>query len=188
VIDYNYYFFFQNKQGEPTNERVSRCAQEVLSRGPMSNKLQHDYYKQFISCGDDSVDLSGIHTSCGIFVRAVLYYCGCKVNPAKNNKTLLEGWVPFGFSHPSWTKYRTPDTTQPAPGAIFFVQSKASPDNCHVGIFVEDMGNNTWTTAEGGKNDGTECSMGKRTLGPMFDNGRNLIGFFDTNMINLPVF
>jgi len=180
------YFFFQYKENESNGARVARCGQEVLSNGPMSDKLQHDYYKQFISCGDDSIDLSGVHTSCGIFVRAVLYHCGYKVNAPNVGGGLLDGWVPFDSSHPSWVKYST--NVVPQPGAIFFVQSKIKPNNCHVGIFVEDLGNNVWTTTEGGKNDGTECSMGKRTLGPLFDNGRNLIGWFDTNKINLPIF
>ncbi len=181
-------FKFEFQYNEPTNERVARCAKEVLTTagGEMSNLIQHDYYKDFISCGEN-IDLSGVHTSCGIFVRAVLYHSGLKVNPAKIGQGLLNGWVQFDQSHPSWVKYKNPQITVPEVGSIGFIQSLSNPSNCHVFIFVEDLGNGTWKLAAGGGGDGTKCSFSQANLGPQFDHyGRNLVGWFRTNMIGLP--
>ena len=147
------HFSFELASGETLAERVARCATEVLTTagGVMSNLVQHDYYKEFISCGEDK-DISAVRTSCGIFVRAVLYHCGLKVPPAKIGQALIGGWVPFGMNHPSWIKY---NKNQPTVGSICFVQSKTSPNNCHVLLIVEDLGNGTFRTAEGGSGDGT---------------------------------
>lgn len=181
-------FSFEFASNETTNDRVVRCATEVLTTagGTMSNTIQHDYYKDFISCGEN-VDLSAVHTSCGIFVRAVLFHCGLKVPPAKLGQALINGWVPFTLAHPSWVRYHSPQDTVPQAGSIGFIQSKANPNNCHVFLFLEDLDGGMWSTAEGGQGDGTKCAMSQRTLGSTFDHyGRNLIGWFKTDMIGLP--
>jgi len=181
-------FSFEFVSNETTNERVARCATEVLTTagGTMGNATHHNYYKDFISCGEN-IDLSAVHTSCGIFVRGVLFHCGLKVPPAKIGQALIGGWVPFLMGHPSWVKYHTPQDTVPQVGSIGFIQSKANPNNCHVFVFIEDLGGGTWKTCEGGAGSGTDCLFSQRTLGPTFDHyGRNLIGWFDTSKIGLP--
>src|SRR5262249_14724835 len=74
-------FSFGMKCGESINDRVVRCCREALADGPMGEKDRHDFYRDFISAGQEkspeaAEKLTHVRTSCAMFVRAVRLFCG----------------------------------------------------------------------------------------------------------------
>jgi hypothetical protein len=89
------------------------------------------------------------------------------------------------FRHPAFVK--NDGTNTPSPGDYFYI-ANAEADG-HTGIFIEDLGDGQWRTAEGGggAGDGTLCRFGTRTIhGSRFTNdGRKLHGWFDCTRVGL---
>lgn len=185
---------FQTTNFESFNGMVVRCCHEALDEGPMGDTLRGDFYRAYISCKTDPacydfaghpLDIGKIHTSCAVFAGATWWWCGWRskkaIRPGKSGWPMFGGWLgDLSMRHPSWVKWTGKE--EPTMGSIFFVQSTANPNNCHVGIFVEDKGEGTWVTAEGGGGDGTKCHIGGERNLHKFDY-RPLRGWWDASLI-----
>jgi hypothetical protein len=186
-------FSFELKPGESIGDRIVRCCHEALDAGPMGQNDRHDFYRDFIACEQEESDeaaeaLTGVRTSCAMFVRAVRHWCGApptgKYLPGTGMFTSM-GKV--GYNHPSFVAC-TGDNS-PNPGDYFFI-CPDDPNKGHTGIFLAQHSDDesVWDTAEGGGGDGTLCRIRERKItGKKFeDDDRTLRGWFDCTQVGLP--
>lgn len=184
-------FSFTVQSGESINDRVVRCCHEALDAGPMGEKERHDFYKVFISCGQEASDaqaeaLTHVRTSCAMFVRAVRHWCGtAPEGPYKPGTGMFVSMGGVSTSHPAWRK--NDGTNTPSAGDWFYIQTDGK-NNGHTGIFVEDLGDGRWKTAEGGGGDGTLCRFTERTIAnrTFTNDPRPLQGWVDCTQVGLP--
>ena len=93
------------------------------------------------------------------------------------------------FSHPAFVPNN--GSSKPNRGDNFYIASSQQSNDGHTGIFVEEISDGRWRTAEGGgggKQDGTLCRFVERAIvGNKFDNdARTLWGWFDATKVGLP--
>lgn len=168
---------FLAEEGESLGARVARCARSALADGPMGQHLRPDFYREFISCGwvpplvpGTTWDGSGngietLHTSCGIFVRAVLHHSGrTSTQPGRVGGALIGGWLErLALDDAAWIDVAE---NVPEPGDVFYREyaKTTAGRSGHVGIFIEPMNGpgEMWRTAEGGGGDGTLCRIEER--------------------------
>ncbi len=184
-------FTFTLRTGESFCDRMVRCCMEVLEGGTIGQNKRHDVYREFISCRQeenlqDAEELTKVRSSCAMFVRAVLHWCG--INPTGPYKPDTAMFVSMGnvsLSHPAFVTCN--NTNKPNPGDYFYIQTEHQ-NNGHTGIFIKEIGDNEWKTAEGGQGDGTECCLRTRKItGKKFsDSSRKLWGWFDCTKVGLP--
>jgi len=185
-------FSFDLQPGEAIGDRIGRCCKNALADGPMGQHQRHDFYRDFISCRQektqqDAERLTGVRTSCAMFVRAVRQWCGApSAGPYKSGTGMFVSMGNVNFSHPAFVARNAANS--PNPGDYFYIASSKVSNDGHTGIFIEALGDNQWRTAEGGGGDGTTCSLTTRTVaGNKFANdGRTLWGWFDCTKVGLP--
>jgi hypothetical protein len=157
---------FQAEPGESVGDRVARCCEKLLETGPVAEDKRPEVYRSFINCEQTPAgtffskplyDLSGVKTSCGLFVRAVYHWCGRATKPAVISGPLT-AYVQADFSSAAWTKADA--GAKPNPGDVFFTPKYGG----HVGIFLEEVTPGQWRTAEGGGGAGTLCQLTSRRL------------------------
>ncbi len=185
-------FAFELRAGEAIGDRIIRCCFEALADGPMGQHQRHDFYREFISCRQekspqDAERLTGVKTSCAMFVRAVRHWCGANpTGPYRPGTGMFVSMGNVSFSHPAFVP--CDGRSKPKPGDYFYIASTQQSNDGHTGIFIEEIGTNEWRTAEGGGGDGTECRFTNRKIvGKKFQNdGRSLWGWFDCTKVGLP--
>jgi hypothetical protein len=185
-------FAFVIRPGEATRDRVVRCCEEALTAGPMGEHERHDFYREFISCRQEPSEaaaeaLTGVRTSCAMFVRAVLHWCGgAPQGPYRPGTGMFKSMGNVSFAHPSFVAHDGART--PQPGDYFYIASSQSSNDGHTGIFLEEESPGLWRTAEGGGGDGTQCRLTERTFaGTSFrEDPRRLWGWFDCTKVGLP--
>lgn len=170
--------------------KLAAACERVLLPGPMGRTERMADYRRWISGGidkDGGAQLSGVATSCGVFVRGGLLAVGYpKVSKTwKTGQPIWHGWLPWNNTSSCWLPWRT--GAKPEPGDVFFVQSPTDERNCHVGVFIRELQPGVWQTAEGGGgSDGTRCGLGQRTLGAGFDRwGRTLRGWWSMRLAGI---
>jgi len=184
-------FTFTLRTGETIGDRIVRCCMEALAEGPIGQHKRHDFYRDFISCKQenalqDAEKLTTVKTSCAMFVRAVRHWCGAP--PSGKYIPGTQMFVSMGnvsLSHPSFVPCK--GANKPNQGDYFYIQTEHK-NNGHTGIFLKEIGENKWQTAEGGQGDGTECCLKTREItGSKFsDSSRTLWGWFDCTKVGLP--
>jgi hypothetical protein len=170
----------------------------------MGYGLNGAWYKSFINCQKNpagrvgqfpTASIDSWTTSCALYVRAVLYWCGKPTNVAVNGSGIFTYLGGVSYGHEAWTKFTAKEgpAPKPFPGAIFYVASHPQANDGHVGVFLREIEPGVWETAEGGGNapggkPGTTCTRGKRSLKPgtRFDSYRVLLGWFDPAKMGLP--
>lgn len=175
-------------------DRIVASCHKWLDPGPLGDTLRGREYRELISCGYSPAlagggDIGKVHTSCAIFVRAILHDAGVlyATGPGHVGAPMMGGWLgELTEQHPAWV--RADAGVPPVVGAIFFVQSPSHPNNCHTGILLTETTPNLWDSAEGGGGDGTKCGLNLgsagRHIGSDFDHwGRVLIGWWDPALI-----
>jgi hypothetical protein len=170
-------------------EKIVTSVERWLSDGPLGDRLNGDAYRRLISCGfvpalRSGGDIGTVHTSCAIFVRAILHDAEVlpASGPARIGWPMWGGWLgELSPRHKAWVPYKS--GSKPVPGAVFYIESPANPNNNHVGIFLAENPDGTWDTAEGGGGDGTRCGYGARKI-ERNQSGRKLIGWFDPELID----
>jgi hypothetical protein len=188
-------FSFSLRSGEGVRARIVRCCAEALAGGQMGKKDRHDFYREFISCRQEKTPqaaeaLTGVRTSCAMFVRAVRHWCGATpMGPYKPGTGMFVSLGNVSFGHPAFVPHD--GTHSPKPGDQFYIASTRQSNDGHTGIFIEQLGPNEWRTAEGGGGgppDGTLCRFTSRKIsGKTFSNdGRTLWGWFDCTKVGLP--
>jgi hypothetical protein len=189
-------FAFTLQEGESVNQRVVRCCSEALAGGPMGQNQRHDFYRDFISCRQESTPgqaepLTAVRTSCAMFVRAVRQWCGAP--PVGHYVPGTGMFVSMGnvsLSHPAFVRHNGQNI--PHPGDYFYIAPPPAQDpngvKGHTGIFIEQLNQNEWRTAEGGGGDGTTCQFTARSItGNKFANDdRLLLGWFDCTRVGIP--
>jgi hypothetical protein len=174
-------------------EKIVASCELWLSPGPLGDKLRPAEYRRLISCGFSPAlqgggDIGTVHTSCAIFMRAILHDSGVMPakTPGKVGWPFWGGWLAeLSPRHRAWLPYKPGN--RPTPGCIFYIESPSNPNNNHVGAFIGNPGDGIWRTAEGGGGDGTKCQFTQRVLGPDFDaHGRKLKGWFIPELIAGP--
>jgi hypothetical protein len=184
-------FDFQLRPGETIGDRIVRCCEEGLRDGPMGEKTRHDFYRDFISCRQETSPgkaeaLTSVRTSCAMFIRAVRHWCGGPpMGPYIPGTSMFKSMGNVSFAHPAFVPH--PSGT-PNPGDYFYIASTRQSVDGHTGIFIEHSGGGAWRTAEGGGGDGTLCRFNERRIsGSRFsDDGRTLWGWFDCTKVGLP--
>jgi hypothetical protein len=185
---------FEIRPGESERDRIVRCCSEALAEGPIGNLDRHDFYREFVSCGQEPTAeaaelLARVRTSCAVFVRAVLHWCGL---PAPGRYVpgtpMFTSMGNVSLGHASFVRHDS--TSTPSPGDYFYIGNTATDG--HTGIFIEDLGNGVWRTAEGGGGglpDGTKCRFETRKIETFSfqGEGRKLHGWFDCTKVGLPV-
>lgn len=186
-------FDFLHSDVETVNERVVRCCEEALAEGPMGQHDRHDFYRDFIAANQEkslakAEALTGVRTSCAMFVRAVRHWCGGAppAGPYIPGTGMFVSMGNVGFTHPSFISADSGAT--PNPGDAFYISSTPTSNDGHTGIFIEQTAPGVWRTAEGGGGDGTLCRFTERTIaGNRFTNDpRPLRGWFDCTKTDLP--
>jgi hypothetical protein len=188
-------FTFELQPDETVGDRIVRCCSEALSDGAMGKKQRHDFYRDFIACNQEQSQqkaeaLTGISTSCAMFVRAVRHWCGGPdTGPYKPGTPMFVSMGNVGTNHPAF--FSCDGTATPNPGDYFYIASPSSAgkNDGHTGIFIEETEPGKWQTAEGGGgSDGTLCRFTNRTIkGTKFTNdSRRLWGWFDCANVGLP--
>ncbi len=178
--------------GEAIGARIVRCCHAALDAGPMGENDRHDFYRDFISAGQEASQqaadqLTHVRTSCAMFVRAVRIWCGAQQPgayvPGTGMFTSMGG---VSFQHPAFVSLGS--GASPNPGDYFYISSTQTSNNGHTGIFLQANDDGSWTTAEGGGGDGTVCRINQRTIsGSSFsDDARQLWGWFDCTKVGLP--
>jgi lysophospholipase L1-like esterase len=187
--------FFTLAPGESIRDRIVRCCHEALDSGPMGENNRHVDYKSFIAAGEEpdgasAEALTHVRTSCALFVRAIHLWCGAPPKGHYQPGTPMFDSIgvdgPVTFGSPSFVAV---GTAEPCPGDAFFMADPDDMNNAHTGIFLNQAGDGSWTTAEGGGGDGTLCRLRSRTIsGDHFadDALRKLWGWFDCTKIGLP--
>jgi hypothetical protein len=184
-------FDFELRSGESVRERVVRCCHEALDVGPMGHRTRHDDYRDFIAANQELTPagaeaLTGVATSCALFVRAVHLWCGgeaARGHYVPGTPMFHSMGVAPGFADPAFVLL---GSGAPEPGDFFYIGNTAVDG--HTGIVLRVDGDR-WETAEGGgPPDGTLCRLRERTLaGSTFaDDARRLHGWFDVTQIGLP--
>lgn len=182
-----------NSALEPRARLVDFC-RRLLSPGTIGQHQRSITYRAFINCGmkpaglfagKELDDLSPIKTSCALFVRAVLHWCGRTAKVARVGVGIFDYLQVRGYGDPAWVPYRP--TASPQPGDIFYVASTLAANDGHVGIFLAETEPGVWLTAEGGAGDGTACKLSERLLTPgkRFD-ARSLLGWFSAEKLGIP--
>jgi hypothetical protein len=142
-------------------DRVGYMAENHKDLGPHDEKQIN-----FFSLGgcfnwnqaDSGTSPSG--TTCGLFVRACLFACGCRAMPkwhALSSYTLFNyiGVGGKGQSHEAFVKFDP--NKLPKKGDVFLIGGGTmeykgqKADNSHVGIVISVTGPKTWETVEGGQ-------------------------------------
>jgi hypothetical protein len=185
-------FDFQLRDNETVNERVVRCCEEALADGPMGEKDRHDFYRDFIAANQEksihkAEALTGVRTSCAMFVRAVRHWCGAPAaGPYIPGTGMFVSMGNVSYAHPSFVK--ADGHAAPSPGDWFYISTTPTSNDGHTGIFIEETAPGVWRTAEGGGGDGTLCRFTERTIaGNRFTNDpRPLHGWFDCTRTGLP--
>ncbi len=185
-------FTFELRAGEGIRERIARCCGEALAGGPLGQTERHDVYREFISCRQETTPdaaerLTGVKTSCAMFVRAIRHWCGAPAQgPYKPGTGMFTSMGGVSFGHPSFVK--NDGSNVPQPGDYFYISSSQSSNDGHTGIFIEELSPGTWRTAEGGGGDGTLCRFTERPIaGNRFGNDpRTLWGWFDCTLVGIP--
>jgi hypothetical protein len=185
-------FAFDLQPDETIGERVVRCCAEALAEGPIGEQDRHDFYRDFIACNDElsqerAEQLTGVRTSCAMFVRAVRRWCGGpSTGPYVPGTPMFKSMGKVSFAHPAFVA--NDGLSRPSPGDYFYISSAKQSNDGHTGIFVEELLDGVWSTAEGGGGDGTLCRFTERTLvdGKFSDDERTLWGWFDCSMVDLP--
>jgi hypothetical protein len=104
-------------------------------------------------------------TTCGLFVRGILFACGCKANDTWNTcSTSIAGYIGLDKNPSARRDYS--DADPPEEGDIFWLGggqfAKTTTYNDHTGIVLKADGRH-WRTAEGGQNK-TETHEKKREV------------------------
>lgn len=161
---------------------VADAARQALADGPMGKTLRTAEYREFIACGYDE-DLTGVATSCGIWVRACLHAAGrppTKSGRARIGGALIGGWVEgVRVGDDAWTDA---EGNTPEPGAILCWDVKRSlTGRCHVEVALEQLDDRgTWLVAAGGGGeDGTLCRLvDDRDIAGLDAGYRKLLGWW----------
>jgi hypothetical protein len=188
-------FLFTIQPGEDVRTRIVRCCSEALADGQMGQFDRHDFYRSFISCGieptpEKAEALTRVSTSCAMFVRAVLHWSGLRARgPYVPGTGMFTSMGKVSLGHRSFVKHD--GTNQPQTGDYFFIANRADGIDGHTGIFVEDLRDGRWKTAEGGgggSTDGTLCRFTERQFsGTTFANdARRVVGWFDCTQVGIP--
>lgn len=163
-------FPFLWEMGEPAGLRIARCCQLALGPGPMGDEARPDFYRAFVSCGfydalsndygDGPEAIGDIRTSCAVFARAVLHWCGKRAQkPGKIGWPIMgdgkaEAWLgDLNPRHPAavWLDKRQ---MQPIPGMVIYRDySRDFGRLGHVQVIVREDDAGLFTTAEGGGGD-----------------------------------
>lgn len=176
-------------------ERIVEVCRTALEPGPMGKHARKPFYQKFVACGFDQ-DLSGVATSCAVFVRAVLHWAGRRATrPGRIGQGVNGGWLEgMGFSHPAWQWAHDPKLgvkNRPTPGCIFARDfSKATSAMFHVGVLVDEIADDVWRTAEGGgaNGGGTECRLSKpegKYIWTPDSLGRQLLGWWRPELLSM---
>lgn len=188
--------WFKFETSEPVRDRIVRCCTAALAAGPMGERERGEFYAKFINCGMEPAGFVGKapvksiaswRTSCALFARAVMYWCGKPTKAAVNGAGVFQYLGDLSYQHPAWV--RNEGGKLPNPGDVFYIADNLASNNNHVGIFLAHMGDGVFQTAEGGGGDGTRCSFGKRTISNVvkFDRfNRKLLGWFDCEKLGMP--
>lgn len=155
----------------PFGERCVQVAVSALGGGKLAEDARLEIYRLFTACGY-AEDISRVRTSCGIFLRGVMYWAG-RPTPLGSPKIskALEGhpsWIDLAVGDKNWVPASSA-AAEAVPGAIFL---KHSYD--HVGMLLACLGGDVWATAEGGGGPGTECKITWRKLDVSFPNLRGI--------------
>lgn len=186
-------FTFKANPGESVGARIVRCCNQALSAGPMGQTQRSDFYRDFIACNQEKTQqaaqaLTGVKTSCAMFVRAVREWCGAPaVGPYKPGTGMFVSLGNVSLASPAFVKASA--GAKPNPGDYFYIASSQTSNDGHTGIFVSQNPDGSWQTAEGGgAPDGTTCRLTSRTIsGTKFTNdARTLWGWFDCTKVGLP--
>lgn len=186
-------FTFKPNPGESVGARIVRCCTQALSAGPMGQTQRSDFYRDFIACNQEKTQqaaqaLTGVKTSCAMFVRAVREWCGAPaVGPYKPGTGMFVSIGNVSLASPAFVKASA--GAKPNPGDYFYLASSQTSNDGHTGIFVSQNSDGSWQTAEGGgAPDGTTCRLTSRTIsGTKFTNdARTLWGWFDCTKVGLP--
>src|SRR5262249_23630750 len=140
----------------------------ALADGPMGEKDRHDFYRDFISAGQEkspeaAEKLTHVRTSCAMFVRAVRLFCGAPASgPYVPGTGMFVSMGNVSFQHPSFVALTEGAT--PNPGDFFYISSRKDSNDGHTGIFLGPTDDGGWETAEGGGGDGTLCRINRRQI------------------------
>jgi hypothetical protein len=127
---------------------------------------RHDFYRSFIACNQEVSDakaeaLTTVRTSCAMFVRAIRGWCGAPpAGPYVPGTGMFVSMGNVSFSHPAFVPNN--GSSKPNRGDNFYIAPSQQSNDGHTGIFVEEISDGRWRTAEGGgggKQDGTLCRL-----------------------------
>jgi hypothetical protein len=188
-------FSFGLRAGEAIRDRIVRCCNEALDCAghKMGDIENHDRYRDFISCRQElttkkAEELTKVRTSCAMFVRAVLHWCGFPpMGPYIPGTPMFKSMGNVSYQHPAFVPNN--GQNKPQPGDYFFIANKDDGTDGHTGIFLEEKDIGHWRTAEGGGGDGTLCRYVDRVILRVkyfHNDGRRLRGWFDCTKIGLP--
>jgi len=185
-------FSFDLEPEEEIGARIVRCCEAALNDGPMGEKERHDFYRDFIACNQETSQakaeaLTSVRTSCAMFVRAVRQWCGAPASgPYLPGTGMFKSMGNVSFAHPAFVPHSGPN--KPNRGDYFYIASSKQSNDGHTGIFIEEIADGTWRTAEGGGGDGTRCRLTERKFtGSKFaGEPRTVWGWFDCTAVGLP--
>lgn len=185
-------FSFDLEPGEEIGARIVRCCEAALKDGPMGERERHDFYRDFIACNQEvsqakAEALTGVRTSCAMFVRAVRQWCSAPASgPYLPGTGMFKSMGNVSFAHPAFVPHD--GTNKPNPGDYFYIASSKQSNDGHTGIFIEEIADGTWRTAEGGGGDATRCRFTERKFsGTKFDGERRTLwGWFDCSAVGFP--
>ena len=117
----------------------------------------------------NAISSPSVGTTCGVFVRACLFACGCR---AMDKWHALSSYTLFNYiglggkaqNHEAFVKYDS--SKQPKKGDVFLIGGGTmqyqgqTADNSHVGVIINVLSPTTWETVEGGQ-DGKNCTRRK---------------------------
>lgn len=159
----------------PMGARIAAVALQSVADGKLSQAHRLDFYRAFVACGgtEQLIPIKG--TTCAVYAGAVLHWAGRLAKLPRypvSGPTSITSWLNgLSGSSPAWRSYGHAQCV-PVPGAIFYVESDSNPLNNHVGVLVAELAPGLWLTVEGGKGDGSECSIGLRRWGLGWDSRR----------------
>lgn len=136
-------------------------------------------------------ETTGYYTTCGVFGRACLVAAGCLATTNRTRKcpgALNYVGIP-STPHPAYVPYSQRATRTPRSGDLFYIDNLAGT-KAHVGVILthaEGAGKWTWTTVEGGQDEGFTTKFYTRELrdagrARIFPDGRQLIAWIDIDM------
>lgn len=173
-------------------EKIVSCCKQLLIPGPIGEAQRPDIYRSFINAEQWPAGyllqaavgtIEGWRTSCALFVRAVLYWCGRKTIQVAHNASGIFAYLGLDYSHPAWVPNNGKNS--PKPGDIFYKSGTKTSNDGHVGIFLEGGSAGTLMTAEGGHGDGTTCELSSMTWGSTHRDtyGRTVWGWWDCSKL-----